>query len=61
MPELQDDKLIEWNLHVTDDLGANDVIIGHDILEFLKIDVLFSNQMVHWGECDCWSSNRLDG
>ena len=26
MPELQDDKLIEWNLHVTQDLGAH----GHD-------------------------------
>ena len=50
-PKLQDDKLIEWNLHVTDDLWANDMIICHDILKFLKIDVLFSNQTMHWGEC----------
>jgi len=50
LPELQDDKLIEWNLHVTDTLGANDMIIGRDLLEFLQIDLRFSDQMVQWGE-----------
>ena len=50
LPELQDDKLIEWNLHVTNTLGANGMIIGRDLLEFLQIDLCFSDQMVQWGE-----------
>ena len=49
MPELQDDKLIEWNLHVTKDLGAHDMIIGRDILELLGVDIRFSDQTVQWG------------
>jgi len=49
LPELQDDQLIEWNLHVTEDLGAADMIIGRDLLEFLQIDILFSEMEVHWG------------
>ena len=49
MPELQDDKLIEWDLHVADNLGDYDMIIGRDTLEFLKIDLLFSNHTVEWG------------
>ena len=34
IPELQDDKLIEWDLHVTKNLGAYDMIIGRDIYSF---------------------------
>ncbi len=49
VPELQDSHLIEWDLHVTKDLGAHDVIIGRDLLEFLKIDIKFSTQTVEWG------------
>ena len=48
IPELQDRKLIEWNLHVTKDMGSYDMILGRDILSFLKIDVRFSNQTVEW-------------
>ena len=48
-PELQDNKLIEWNLHVTDSLGSNDMIIGRDLLQFLRIDILFSDQTAQWG------------
>ena len=36
LPELHDDKLIDWDVHVTSNLGAYDMIIGRDILEFLK-------------------------
>ena len=50
LPELQDDKLIEWNLHVIDNLGANDVIIGRDILGFLGINIKFSDHTVEWGQ-----------
>jgi len=31
MPELHDDHLIEWNMHVTKPLGPHDVIIGREI------------------------------
>ena len=48
IPELQDKKLIEWNLHVADNMGAYDMIIGRDILSFLGIDIKFSNHTVTW-------------
>ncbi len=49
LPELQDDKLIEWNWHVVKDLGSYDAIIGRDLMQFLGIDILFSDQTVKWG------------
>jgi len=49
MPELHEDRLIEWNLHVTKALGKCDMIIGRDILQFLKIDLRFSDNVA---ECD---------
>jgi len=48
MPELHEDHLIEWNLHVTKALGKYDMIIGRDILQFLKIDLRFSDNIVEW-------------
>jgi len=35
MPELHDDRLIEWSMHVTKSLGPYDMIIGRDILKLL--------------------------
>jgi len=40
-PELRDDRLTEWNMHVTKSLGPYDMIIGRDILKFLKMDLRF--------------------
>jgi Aspartyl protease len=48
IPELQDKKLIEWDLHVADNMGVYDMIIRRDILSFLKIDICFSDQLVVW-------------
>jgi len=48
MPELHDDRLIEWNLHVAKSLGSYDMIIGRDLLQFLEIDIRFSDEMVEW-------------
>ena len=48
MPELQEKQLVEWSLHVTKNMGAYDMIIGRDILEFLGIDILFSEKVVTW-------------
>ena len=35
IPEFHDDRVIEWDLHVTKSLGAYDMIIGRDILSNL--------------------------
>ena len=49
MPELHDDRLIEWNMHVTKSLGPYDMIIGRDILKlssdpfYLAIASKFNN------------------
>ena len=48
LPELHDDKLLEWNVHVTKDPGNCDMIIGRDILSFLKINHRFSTVDVEW-------------
>ena len=49
IPELQEKKLIKWNLHVAEDMGAYDIIIGRDILSFfLEINIQFSDQTVAW-------------
>jgi len=48
IPELQDDKLIEWNVHVKEDLNSFDMILGRDILQFLGIDILFSQERIEW-------------
>jgi len=48
MPELHDDRLMEWNMDVTESLGPCDMIIGRDILKFLKIDLRFSDEIIEW-------------
>ena len=48
LPELHHDKTIEWSFHVTKTLGAYDMIIGRDLLEFLGIDIKFSDKTVEW-------------
>jgi len=35
-------------MHVTKSLGLHDVIIGRDILKFLKIDLRFSDEIIEW-------------
>ena len=49
MPELNDKNVIQWDMHVTKTMGAYDMIIGRDLLEFLGIDVRFSNLTIEWG------------
>ena len=48
IPELHDNRVIEWDVHLTDNLGAYDMIIGRDLLEFLGIDVRFSTLTLEW-------------
>ncbi len=48
MPELHDNRVIEWPMHVTKSLGAYDMIIGRDLLQDLKINLQFSDETVEW-------------
>jgi len=48
VPELHDDRLTEWNVHVTKSLGPYDMIIGRHILKFLKSDSRFSDEIIEW-------------
>jgi hypothetical protein len=41
-------KILEWNLHVTENMGAYDMIIGRDIMNFFGINIQFSDLTVHW-------------
>ena len=52
IPELQERKMIEWDFHVTESLGAYDMIIGRDIMEFLGIDIRFSDMTIKWDHYD---------
>jgi len=47
-PELHNDRLTEWNMHVTESLGPCDMIIGRDILKCLKINLRFSDEIIEW-------------
>jgi hypothetical protein len=40
--------VIEWKLHVTQDLGAYDMILGRDILTGLRIKIDFGNNVLEW-------------
>jgi len=48
VPELHEDHLTEWNLHVAKALGKHDMTIGRDILQFLKFDLRFSDNAAEW-------------
>ena len=50
IPELHDNRLIEWDVHVTKDLGIYDMIIGRDVLKDLGIDIRFSTETVEWDQ-----------
>ena len=52
LPELHDNRLIEWDVHVSKSLGAYDMIIGRDLLEDLGIDLKFSSQTVEWDDSE---------
>ena len=53
IPELHDNRLIDWTFHVTKSLGSYDMIIGRDIMEELGIDLRFSDLTVNWDGHSC--------
>ena len=48
IPEFHNDRVIEWDLHVTQSLGAYDMIIGRDILSDLGFKFDFTTMSVEW-------------
>ena len=44
--ELQDARLIKWDMYVTKNLGAYDMILGRDLMTDLGIDIHFSTNSV---------------
>lgn len=48
LPEFHRDRIIEWKLHVTHDLGAYDMILGHDVLSDLGIKFDFADNTLEW-------------
>ena len=48
LSELHDNRTITWNVHLAQDLGAYDMIIGRDLLSDLSIDLRFSDQTIVW-------------
>ncbi len=48
IPELHDNKVISYDLHVAKNLGSYDMIIGRDVMEDLGIDLHFSSQEISW-------------
>ena len=50
IPELHDNRMITWDMHVADDLGNYDMIIGRDVLTDLGIDLCFSDETIIWDD-----------
>ena len=48
LPEFFRDRVIEWDLHVSSNLGAYDMIIGRDILSALEIKFDFATMSMEW-------------
>ena len=49
LPELHEERLIEWKVHLTDNESMNyDLIIGRDLMTELGLDVLFSSNKIMW-------------
>lgn len=48
MPELHHDRLIEWQFHVAENLGAYDLIIGRDLMQELPINLHFDSLEIEW-------------
>jgi len=50
IPELHDDRIVEWKFHVADELGPYDLIIGRDLLRELQINLHFDSLEIEWDE-----------
>jgi hypothetical protein len=53
LPEFSPSKVIEWEMHVgTLENVHYDMIIGNDLLEYLKIDLKYSTSTIEWDNAE---------
>ena len=50
LPELHEDRILEFNIHMAKNLGAYDMIIGRDLMADLGIDLRFSDEKIEWDD-----------
>ena len=50
LPELYESRLIEWNIHVTEQKSKCDLIIGQDLMTELGIIINFKKQCIKWDD-----------
>ena len=50
IPELHENRVLDYDVHVAKDLGAYDMIIGRDVMTDLGIDIRFSTESIVWDE-----------
>jgi predicted aspartyl protease len=48
IPEFHTDRVIEWDLHMSSDLGAYDMIMGRDLLSDLGFKFDFTDMSIEW-------------
>ena len=48
LPEFDNDKIIEWDVHVTRETTNYDMILGRDLLSELKMILDFSLNQINW-------------
>jgi hypothetical protein len=59
MPELYDDRVIEWKVHVGKDTGIYDAVIGQDLLRKLGIILNFKDDTVIWDDSTIHMRSQL--
>ena len=52
IPELHDNRVMHFDVHLAKNLGAYDMIIGRDVMTDLGIDILFSNMTIEWDDSE---------
>ena len=50
LPEWSTSKKISWKTYLTPQIGNYDMIIGRDIMQELKMDVLYSSHQIKWDD-----------
>jgi hypothetical protein len=50
LPELYDDRIVEWNVHVAKDTGIYEAVIGRDLLRELGITLNFKDNTLTWDD-----------
>jgi hypothetical protein len=60
MPELYDDRVIQWIVHVVKDTGIYDTVIVRDLLRELGITMNFKGNTVTWDDSTIHMRSQLN-